>query len=55
MLQEAEGDILEQEDLIITLERSKVKSEEINLKVAEAKQTEVIIDEARRFYHYTFP
>jgi dynein heavy chain len=50
MLQEAEGDILEQEDLIITLERSKVKSEEINLKVAEAKQTEVIIDEARSKY-----
>eukprot|EP00668_Euglena_longa_P033152 GGOE01042680.1.p1 GENE.GGOE01042680.1~~GGOE01042680.1.p1 ORF type:complete len:1142 (-),score=473.48 GGOE01042680.1:287-3586(-) len=50
MLQEAEGDILEQEDLIITLERSKAKSEEIKKKVDEAKRTELVIDEARSKY-----
>ena len=50
MLQEAEGDILEQEDLIVTLERSKEQSAFINEKQAEAKETEIVIDEARSKY-----
>ncbi|CUG87383.1 dynein heavy chain, putative [Bodo saltans] len=50
MLQEAEGDILEQEVLINTLEMSKKKSIEINEDIAKAKATEVIIDETRNKY-----
>ena len=50
MLQEAEGDILEQEVLINTLEMSKKKSIEINEDIAKAKATEVIIDETRNRY-----
>eukprot|EP01012_Entosiphon_sulcatum_P030911 TRINITY_DN3847_c0_g1_i1.p1 TRINITY_DN3847_c0_g1~~TRINITY_DN3847_c0_g1_i1.p1 ORF type:complete len:4187 (-),score=787.17 TRINITY_DN3847_c0_g1_i1:47-10915(-) len=50
MLQEAEGDLLEQEDLIDTLERSKTKSSEIKQKVADQKTTEKNIDEMRNKY-----
>eukprot|EP01059_Diplonema_ambulator_P030784 TRINITY_DN5411_c0_g1_i2.p1 TRINITY_DN5411_c0_g1~~TRINITY_DN5411_c0_g1_i2.p1 ORF type:complete len:4213 (+),score=1401.66 TRINITY_DN5411_c0_g1_i2:77-12640(+) len=50
MLQEAEGEILDNEELIETLEKSKVKSAEINAAVAEAKETEVVIDETRNRY-----
>ena len=50
MLQECEGEILDNEELIDTLEKSKIKSAEINLAVAEAKETEIIIDETRNKY-----
>eukprot|EP00796_Vickermania_ingenoplastis_P008354 gene8354-5852_t len=50
MLQEAEGDILEQEDLILTLEKSKVKSTEIGEDLQKAKETEKVIDETRNKY-----
>ena len=50
MLQECEGEILDNEELIETLEKSKVKSAEINAAVAEAKETEVVIDETRNRY-----
>eukprot|EP01064_Diplonema_japonicum_P003207 TRINITY_DN1209_c2_g1_i1.p1 TRINITY_DN1209_c2_g1~~TRINITY_DN1209_c2_g1_i1.p1 ORF type:complete len:4214 (+),score=1112.95 TRINITY_DN1209_c2_g1_i1:49-12642(+) len=50
MLQECEGEILDNEELIETLEKSKVKSAEINTAVAEAKKTEVVIDETRNKY-----
>eukprot|EP00656_Telonema_subtile_P030869 TRINITY_DN3383_c0_g3_i1.p1 TRINITY_DN3383_c0_g3~~TRINITY_DN3383_c0_g3_i1.p1 ORF type:complete len:918 (+),score=176.42 TRINITY_DN3383_c0_g3_i1:112-2865(+) len=50
MLQEAEGDILEQEVLINALEMSKKKSTEINEDLAKAKETEQVIDETRERY-----
>lgn len=50
MLEEAEGDILEQEELILTLEKSKVKSIEINEDLKKAKETEKVIDETRNRY-----
>ena len=50
MLQECEGEILDNEELIETLEKSKVKSKEINLAVAEAQETEKVIDETRNRY-----
>jgi dynein heavy chain len=50
LLQEAEGDILEQETLINTLEMSKKKSIEINEDMATARATEVKIDETRNKY-----
>eukprot|EP01065_Artemidia_motanka_P012700 TRINITY_DN1700_c1_g1_i1.p1 TRINITY_DN1700_c1_g1~~TRINITY_DN1700_c1_g1_i1.p1 ORF type:complete len:1558 (+),score=611.23 TRINITY_DN1700_c1_g1_i1:2-4675(+) len=50
MLQESEGEILDNEVLIETLEKSKLKSVEINAAVAQAKETEVIIDETRNKY-----
>ncbi|CAD2219007.1 dynein heavy chain [Angomonas deanei] len=50
MLEEAEGDILEQEELINTLEKSKVKSIEISEALEKAKETEKVIDETRNKY-----
>ncbi|KAL7709319.1 dynein heavy chain cytosolic putative [Lotmaria passim] len=50
LLEEAEGDILEQEELILTLEKSKAKSTEINEELAKAKETERVIDETRNRY-----
>eukprot|EP00659_Diplonema_papillatum_P003027 gene3027-4758_t len=50
MLQECEGEILDNEELIETLEKSKVKSIEINKAVEEAKETEVVIDVTRNKY-----
>lgn len=50
MLEEVEGDILEQEELILTLEMSKAKSIEINADLQKAKETEKIIDETRNKY-----
>jgi dynein heavy chain, axonemal len=50
LLEEAEGDILEQEELIITLEKSKAKSTEINEELGKAKETERVIDETRNRY-----
>eukprot|EP01063_Lacrimia_lanifica_P030849 TRINITY_DN4987_c0_g1_i1.p1 TRINITY_DN4987_c0_g1~~TRINITY_DN4987_c0_g1_i1.p1 ORF type:complete len:2324 (+),score=1039.90 TRINITY_DN4987_c0_g1_i1:991-6972(+) len=50
MLQECEGEILDNEELIATLEKSKIKSAEIFAAVAEAKETEIVIDETRNKY-----
>ena len=50
MLQEAEGDILEQEGLINALEASKKKSIEINEDIEKAKITEADIDKTRNAY-----
>ncbi|CCW62408.1 unnamed protein product [Phytomonas sp. EM1] len=50
LLEEAEGDILEQEELINTLERSKTKSTEINEYLQKSKETARIIDETRNKY-----
>lgn len=46
----AEGDILENIDLIENLERSKALSTEINEKVEIAKVTEIAINESSEFY-----
>ncbi|EAN80780.1 dynein heavy chain, putative, partial [Trypanosoma cruzi] len=50
MLEEAEGDILDQEELIDTLERSKLKSTEIKDDLRRARETEKTIDETRNKY-----
>ena len=50
MLANAEGDILGDEDLIISLEETKATSQEINEKVAIAKETEITIAKAREIY-----
>ncbi|CAJ1990204.1 dynein heavy chain [Leishmania donovani] len=50
LLEQAEGDILEQEELIITLEKSKAKSIEINEELGKAKAMETVIDETRNKY-----
>ncbi|PBJ72155.1 dynein heavy chain [Trypanosoma cruzi cruzi] len=50
MLEEAEGDILDQEELINTLERSKLKSTEIKDDLQRARETEKTIDETRNKY-----
>jgi len=49
----AEGDILADEDLIISLENTKVTVTEINVKVKEGKQTEIDINKAREAYRPT--
>jgi len=50
MLANAEGDITENEELIISLEEAKATSQEITAKVAIARQTEVTIAKAREVY-----
>ncbi|XP_024523426.1 dynein heavy chain 1, axonemal [Selaginella moellendorffii] len=50
LLSNAQGDILEDEVLINTLAQSKVTSDEITIKVAEAEKTEIAIDETREVY-----
>jgi dynein heavy chain len=50
MLSEAEGNILDNEDLIAALGRSKETSAEIQAKVAVAEATEKEIDETRNLY-----
>ncbi|KAG5500386.1 hypothetical protein JKF63_03478 [Porcisia hertigi] len=50
LLEQAEGDILDQEELIITLEKSKSKSVEINEELGKAKAMETVIDETRNKY-----
>jgi len=50
LLSEASGDILDDEQLINTLAQSKVTADEINVKVAEARETEVKIDATREQY-----
>ncbi|KAH9586143.1 Dynein heavy chain [Trypanosoma melophagium] len=50
MLEEAEGDILDQEDLIDALEKSKIKSTEIKNDLSRARETEKTIDETRNKY-----
>eukprot|EP00304_Pavlova_gyrans_P007309 CAMPEP_0206033414 /NCGR_PEP_ID=MMETSP1466-20131121/638_1 /ASSEMBLY_ACC=CAM_ASM_001126 /TAXON_ID=44452 /ORGANISM="Pavlova gyrans, Strain CCMP608" /LENGTH=2403 /DNA_ID=CAMNT_0053407607 /DNA_START=23 /DNA_END=7231 /DNA_ORIENTATION=+ len=49
----AEGDILADEELIISLENTKVTVTEINLKVKEGKETETQINLAREAYRPT--
>lgn len=50
MLSNSQGNILDDELLIETLGTSKVKSQEISLKVQEAEQTELSIDTNRNLY-----
>ena len=50
MLANAEGDILGDEQLIISLEETKATSQEIAEKVEVAKETEVTIAKAREIY-----
>jgi len=50
MLSNAQGNILDDEELINTLAQSKVTSNEITAKVAEAEETEKNIDETRESY-----
>lgn len=50
LLEEAEGDILDQEELILTLEKSKVKSAEIHEDLQKARQMEEVIDSTRNKY-----
>ena len=53
LLAESEGDILEDESLIIVLGEAKVTSDDISVKVAEAEKTEKEIDETREKYRPT--
>ncbi|KAH8941010.1 hypothetical protein BDL97_14G015200 [Sphagnum fallax] len=50
LLSNAQGNILDDETLINTLAESKITSDEIKIKVAEAEKTEVAIDETREVY-----
>lgn len=50
MLSNSQGNILDDHKLIETLASSKVKSQEITLKVQEAEKTEKMIDESRNMY-----
>nr|AML30859.1 axonemal inner arm dynein heavy chain 3 [Marsilea vestita] len=50
LLSKSQGDILDDEVLINTLSQSKVTSDEITIKVAEAEKTEIAIDETREVY-----
>lgn len=50
LVAEAGADILEDEELIVTLEQSKQTSTTINAKVAEAEKTSLIINENRENY-----
>ena len=50
LLSASSGDILDDEVLINTLSQSKITSDEISLKVAEAETTEKEIDETRELY-----
>ena len=50
MLANAEGDILGDEDLILSLEETKATSQEIAAKVIVAKETELTIAKAREIY-----
>ena len=49
-LEEVKGDILDDEELIKYLDQSKVKTDEINIKMADAEVTEKEIDETREGY-----
>ncbi|CAM6094963.1 unnamed protein product [Calypogeia fissa] len=50
LLSNAEGNILDDEELINTLAQSKITSDEIKVKVQEAEKTEVEIDKTREVY-----
>lgn len=50
LLSESQGNILDDENLIHTLAQSKVTSNEIEIKAAEAAETEVVIDKTREEY-----
>eukprot|EP00959_Pyramimonas_sp_CCMP1952_P213225 4461314-Pyramimonas_sp.AAC.1 len=50
MLSNAQGNILDDEELINTLAQSKITSNEISQKVLEAEETEKTIDETREKY-----
>lgn len=50
LLSESSGNILDDEHLINTLAQSKVTSDEITVKVAEARATEEVIDRTREEY-----
>lgn len=50
LLSASSGEILDDEELINTLAQSKVTSNEISAKVAEAEATEREIDETRELY-----
>ena len=52
MLSNSTGNILDDEVLIETLAQSKVTSNEISQKVAEAEKTEKVIDETRESYRF---
>ncbi|CUG87356.1 dynein heavy chain, putative [Bodo saltans] len=49
-LEEVQGDILDDEELIKYLDQSKIKTTEINIRVADAEVTEKEIDETREGY-----
>ena len=50
LLSELQGNIVDDENLINTLAQSKVTSNEIEVKAAEAAETEVVIDKTREDY-----
>lgn len=53
LLQSARGSLLDDEQLILTLQSSKNTSEEIKQQLAVAEQTEIKIDQAREAYRPT--
>ena len=50
LLSESEGNILDDEVLISTLQKSKITSGEVNVRVAAAEKTKKEIDEACKLY-----
>ncbi|CAL1542606.1 unnamed protein product [Lymnaea stagnalis] len=50
MLQKTEGHLLDDEDLVLTLQQSKAKSQEIYKRVAESEETEKHLNLARKRY-----
>jgi len=50
LLSEAKGSLLDDENLVVTLQSSKTTSEEVTAQLAVAKETEVKIDQAREGY-----
>jgi len=50
LLSEVKGSLLDDADLLIALEKSKVTSEEVTAQISEAMEVEVIIDVAREVY-----
>jgi dynein heavy chain len=50
LLQKTEGHILDDQDLVLTLQQSKGMSEEISVRIAQAELTEKRLSQARQKY-----
>ena len=50
LLQKTEGHILDDQDLVVTLQQSKVMSEEISVRIEQSELTEKHLSQARKKY-----